>query len=112
MPGDSCKGELCPSSLNKNWLLGLKREHIQYKRLNTTCCGHDLNVRKMYFSCHLYLIIVSANGAARRKLCGGRLWGFRGWPPLTGNSKRCPLVTVQGDDASGFVDHVMHAVSL
>lgn len=57
-----------------------------------------------------YLIIISADGAARRKLCGGGLRGFRGWAPLASDGKRCPLVTVQGDDPSGFVDSMMHAV--
>lgn len=67
----------------------------------------------MWGKCTLvYLIIISVEGAARRKLCGGGLWGFRGRPPLTGDGKRCPLVTVQGDDASGFVNHVMHAIFL
>lgn len=66
----------------------------------------------MYFSSPLYLIIIRDDGAARRKLCGGGFGGFWGWPPLTGDGKRGPLVTVQGDDASGFVDHVMHAVFL
>lgn len=70
-------------------------------------------MRKISFKrASVYLIIISADGAARRKLCAGGLWGFRCWPSLTGDGKCCPLVTVQGDDASGFVDHVMHAVFL
>lgn len=86
-----------------------KNEQIIYRRANTKCCRYDLNV-KMCFSIPLYLIIISADGAARRKLCGGGLWGFRGWAPLTSDGKRCPLVTVQGDDPSGFADNMMHAV--
>jgi len=58
------------------------------------------------------LIIISANSAARRKLCCVVLWSFRGGSPLTGDGKRSSLVTVQGDDASGFVDHMMHAIFL
>lgn len=57
-----------------------------------------------------YLVVISADGAARRELSGGGLWSFRGWPPFTGDGKRCFLVTVKGDDSSSFVDHVMHAV--
>ena len=63
-----------------------------------------------HFLC--YLIIISTDGAARRKLCGGGLWGFRGWSSLTSDGKCCSLVTVQSDDATGLVDHMMHAVFL
>lgn len=67
-------------------------------------------VSKMLAQNHLDLIIICADGAARRKFCGGGFGGFRDRAPLAGDCKRCPLMTVQSDDASSFVDHVMHAV--
>lgn len=60
----------------------------------------------------LYLIILWADGAARRKLCGWVFWRFRSWTPLTGDGKRSSLVAIQSDDTSRFIDHVMHAVFL
>lgn len=57
-----------------------------------------------------YLVILGVDGAARRKLCAGRLWGFWDWSSFTGDSKRCLLVTVQSNNAPSFVDHMLHAV--
>lgn len=108
VPGNSCQGELCPSSLNEKRLLALKKQQT-YRGVNTKCCQRGLKVEACC-SVSLDLIIVTAEGAARRELCAGGLWGFRGRAPLAGDGKRCPLVTVQGDDPPGFVDDVMHAV--
>lgn len=66
----------------------------------------------MYSRSPQYLIAISADGAARRKLCGGVFWGFRGWTPLTGDGKRRSLVAVQGDYTPGFAHHVMNAIFL
>lgn len=62
------------------------------------------------FQNFLYLVGISADGAAWRKLCSGGFGGFRGWTPLTGDGKRSPLVAVERDDPSCFVDDVMDAI--
>lgn len=110
VPGNSCQGKLCSSSLNKKRLLALQVETSTTGTVNATSYDIDKIKCEERVLWLLYLIIISAEGAARRKLCGGGLWGSRGWPPLTGDGKGSPLVTVQGDDASRFIDHVMHAI--
>lgn len=73
---------------------------------------HELNVRGKSLSNHLYLVIVSSDGAAWRIFLGGGFWGFRYWSPFTGDGKSCFLVTVQCDNSTGFVNHVIHAIFL
>lgn len=59
-----------------------------------------------------HLISICGDGAAGWQFSGGGLGGFGGGAPLAGDDKCCPLVAVQGDDALGLIDHVVHAFFL
>lgn len=65
---------------------------------------------KQHWPQFVHLVVVRAESAARRELCGGTLRSFGGRAPLACDGEGCPLVTVKGDDPPGFVDHVMHAI--
>lgn len=93
----------------------LWNEMIEKKTKNSKDNMALLVLSSMCWKCTLvllYLIILWADGAARRKLCGWVFWSFRSWTPLTGDGKRSSLVAIQSDDTSRFIDHVMHAVFL